>query len=166
MQSPNVPNYVTTQRYPVARIGHLRTEPTFENIIAHQSYLEKLQFEQNSVRCWSNAIQDQIMRKTNRVYAQLGGMMLTMEQRKSIKGWTRAHAEQRMQQPPSAQTPRLVQPPPAPSAQQAQLQVKPAPPRPQGQPAASSMSGAAVNAPFPAEMGADPWMQGLNRGPL
>ena len=53
-QSPLVPNYVTTQRYPVPRVGNLRTKPTYENIIAHQSYLEKLQFEQNSLRCWSN----------------------------------------------------------------------------------------------------------------
>ena len=132
MQSPNVPNYVTTQKYPVARVAELRTEPTAENIIAHQSYLECLQFEQNSVRCWSNMIQDQIMGEANQVYSQLGRMMLTLEQRERANQWTRAHTEQRMQQPQPAQPPRPDQPPPAaPSAQSnAPLQVKQAPSRP------------------------------------
>ena len=44
VQSPNVPNYVTTQKYPVVRVADLRTEPTAENSMAHQSYPRALAF--------------------------------------------------------------------------------------------------------------------------
>ena len=36
---------------------------TYENVIAHQAFLEKLHFEQTSLRSWSNTVQDQIMEK-------------------------------------------------------------------------------------------------------
>ena len=52
MNSPPVPNYVATERCPIESINYLRTEPTFDNIVAHQSYLEKLHFDQNSVKFW------------------------------------------------------------------------------------------------------------------
>ena len=48
MLSPTNPSYVTTRQWPVPSINQLRTDPTLENIAAHQAYLEKLQFEQNS----------------------------------------------------------------------------------------------------------------------
>ena len=49
MQSPNVPNYVTTRKFPVYRVSELRQEPTVDNVIAHHAYLAYLQFEQNSL---------------------------------------------------------------------------------------------------------------------
>ena len=52
MRSPNVPNYGMTQKFPVQTLSDLRREPTLEKIIAHQSYLEHLQFEQTSLRHW------------------------------------------------------------------------------------------------------------------
>ena len=62
MQSPNNPTYVDTRMYPVMDVLDLRREMTLENVAAHQRYLEKLQFEmKNTLRSWSNSIQDQIM---------------------------------------------------------------------------------------------------------
>ena len=61
MQSPNNPAYVDTHKWPVTDVRYLRTEATLENTAAHQAYLEKLQFEQNTRRSWSSMIQDQIM---------------------------------------------------------------------------------------------------------
>ena len=162
MNSPTVPNYVTTARYPVEHITQLRTDPTFENIVAHQSYLEKLQFEQNCVRSWSNMIQDQIMGEADQVHNQMARMILTMQQQQqqqSTNPWTRGYAEPQMQSNQGAPPPRPVQP----TAQPAPIQVKPAPARHQAQPSSSSMNGAPVNAPFPPQMGADPWMQGRER---
>ena len=49
----------------------MRSKPTFANISVHQSYLEKLQFEQNSVRSWYNMIQDQIMGEADQVHNQM-----------------------------------------------------------------------------------------------
>ena len=47
-----------------------RTKATLENIAAHQAYLEKLQFEQNTLRSWSNMVQDQIMGEAAQVHLQ------------------------------------------------------------------------------------------------
>ena len=69
MKSPTNPTYVTTRQWPVPDVMHLRTEANFQNIAAHQAYLEMLQFEQNALRSWSNMVQDQIMGEA----AQSGG---------------------------------------------------------------------------------------------
>ena len=53
MKSPNNPSYVANHKWPVTDLQYLRIEATFENIAAHQAYLEKLQFEQNTLRSWS-----------------------------------------------------------------------------------------------------------------
>ena len=61
MLSPNLPTYTTVRKQPVYRVSDLRQEPTVENVIAHHSYLEYLQFEKSSLRWWSNMVQNQIM---------------------------------------------------------------------------------------------------------
>ena len=68
VHSLNVPNYVTTARFPVDNITQLKTDPTFENIVAHQSYLDKLQFGQHSMRSWSNMIQDHIVGEADQAH--------------------------------------------------------------------------------------------------
>ena len=147
MKSPNNPTYVTNCQWPVSDIEHLRTEANVVNIAAHQAYLEKLQFEQNTLRSWSNTVQDQIMGKAAEVQ-----MVWTMQQQENPHPWAQAWAERPVQPPPRPVQP-TVQPPVVP--------VKSAPAaRPQSQAASAlSMSGAPVNAPFPAQMGADSWLQ-------
>ena len=50
MLSPTNPSYVTTRQWPVPSVTQLRTDPTFENkFAAHQAYLDKLQFGQNTL---------------------------------------------------------------------------------------------------------------------
>ena len=78
MLSPTNPSYVTTRQWPVPSITQLRTDPTFENIAAHQAYLEKLQFKQNTLRSWSHMVQDQIMGEAAQIHHQLVQMVLTM----------------------------------------------------------------------------------------
>ena len=133
-------------------VHHLRTEATLENIAAHQAYLEKLQFEQNTLRSWSNMVQDQIMGETAQVQLQFMQMICTMQRSSDRQPWAHGWAAAPSQLPPR---------PAQPTAQPSNATVKPAPtPRPQPQQeSASSMSSAPVNAPSPAQMGADPWFQ-------
>ena len=114
------------------------TSKALENTAARQAYLEKLQFEQNTLRSWSNMVQDQIM----------GEAAQASVPQPWAHGWAAG---------PSNLPPR----PPQPTAQPSNVPVKPPPaPRPPTQQASSSsMSSAPVNAPFPAQMGANPWFQ-------
>ena len=109
-------------------------------------------------------IQDQIMGEADQVRNHL--VRMTGENGDSYASatnpnpWIRAYAEQQMQQQ-AVPPPRPVQP----TARTAPIQVKPAPSRPQAQPTSSSMSGAPVNVPFPAQWGAEPWMQARENQP-
>ena len=70
MQSPNTPSYKDIRIRPTANVRDLRGEASLENVAAHQRYLEKLQFEMNTLRSWSNSIQDQIMGEAHQVHLQ------------------------------------------------------------------------------------------------
>ena len=164
MLSPNVHNYVTMRKPPVYSVSDLRQEPTIDNSIAHHSYLDYLQFEQNSLRCWSNMLEDQIMVEVQQAREEFGRLMhIHEQQQQQTNAWTRAQAQQRMQttQPERSAQPAQLAPPAQPSPIQqapssAPLQVKPAPSRP---PTQSSMNSTPVNPPFPSQQGADPWAQ-------
>ena len=74
MQSPTNPSYgcyAATGQFPVPDVQFLRTEPTLDNVAAHQAYLEKLQFEHNTLRSWSNMVQDQTAGEAQQVHLQL-----------------------------------------------------------------------------------------------
>ena len=86
-----------------------------KNIVAHQSYLETLQFEQNSVRLWSNMMQNQIMGETDQIHQQLSKMVSTTQQQQNNNLWTRTYTEQQMPQTQAA-------PPPRPGPKSTELQ--------------------------------------------
>ena len=46
-------------------------EPSLKNIAAHQRYLEKLQFEANTLRMWYNGLQDEIMEESQKVHLHM-----------------------------------------------------------------------------------------------
>ena len=46
-----------------------------ENVAVHQRYLEKLQFETNTLRSWSNSIHDHMMGEAHQVHLQLMQMI-------------------------------------------------------------------------------------------
>ena len=71
MHSPSNPSYVGTRIHPAADVRGLRREASLENIAAHQRYLEKLEFDINTGRSWSNRIQDQIMGEAAQVHLLL-----------------------------------------------------------------------------------------------
>ena len=146
MYSPNNPSYVTTAKRPVHHIMELRADPSLENIAAHQAYLEKLQFEQNTLRLWSNMIQDQIMGEAHQVPDQIVKMALTMQQQQSAHPWAQEWAG-RPAQPPTAPLPRPVQPTAQPLPVQDCNQTSTC--SQQAQPASSSMCGAPLSALFP-----------------
>ena len=141
MKLPTNPSYVTTLQLPVNSSTQLRTDRTFENIAAHQAYLERLQLEQNTLRSWSNMIQDPRMGEADQVHNQKVRMVLAMQQQQqqqqSVHPWTQEWAD-RPVQPPTAHLAQPVQP----TVQPLPVPVKPALARHQAQPASSSMSGA------------------------
>ena len=96
LQSPNVPHYVNTQKFPVKNLSDLRQKPTIDNITAHQSYLEYLQFEQCSLRHWSNVIKEQIIAENHQAHEQLARMMAVVEAQQQQIAWRRVQAQQRM----------------------------------------------------------------------
>ena len=112
MQSPTSPSYAATGRLPVTDV-HI-FEQNQDNVAAHQSYLEKLQFEHNTLRSWSNTVQDQIAGEAQQVHLQLMQMIQTMQHRNNPQPWAQAWAE------------RSVQPPPRPAQQTSQPQAVPA----------------------------------------
>ena len=166
MQSPNVPNYVLMQKFPVQNLSNLRQEPIIHSIIVHQSYLEYLQFEQSCLHHWSNMISEQIMGETQQTHQQLVRMLATLEAQQQTNAWTRAQAQQRMRPQPPHQAP-SAQPRPAqstptqPTQSNVPLQVKPATCRPSAQ---SPTSTKPVNPLFPPQRGADPWAQATTTG--
>ena len=134
----------TLEFHPVMDVRHLRTEANFENVAARQRYLEKLQIEMNTLRSWSNSIQDQITREAHQVHLQL--MRMTQEIQRHSEPW--AHGW--MSGPPQP-TPRPVQP----TAQPSNVIVKPVPtarPQPQ-QASSSSMSSAPTPSTIPTSNG-------------
>ena len=50
MQSPENPSYANLPVHPVKEASELRREAMLENVAEHQHYLEKLQFELNTLR--------------------------------------------------------------------------------------------------------------------
>ena len=131
MQSPTNPSYAATGRLPVTDVQCLRTEATLENNAHHQAYLEKLQFEHNTLTSWSNMVQDQIASEAQQVHLQLMQMSQTMQNRANSQPWAHGWASSSAQLPP-----RPVQRTPQP-----QVPVKPAPtPRPQPQAQSASAS--------------------------
>ena len=64
-----------------------RGEANLENIAAHQRYLEKLQFEMNTLRSWSNIIQDQIMGEARRVHLQMMRMIHELQRESDPQPW-------------------------------------------------------------------------------
>ena len=81
MQSPTNPSYAATGGHLVKDVQYLRTEPTLDNIAAHQACLEKLQFEHKTLRSWSNMVQDQIAGEAQQVHLQLMQMIQAMQHR-------------------------------------------------------------------------------------
>ena len=104
------------------------------------------------LRSWLNTIQDQIMGEAQQAHRQLMKMIWTMQEQSNPQPWAQAWAERPVQPPP-----RPVQP----TAQPQPVPVKPPPAArpPMHQSSSSSMSSALVNAPFSAQMGADPWFK-------
>ena len=87
MQSPNNPSYVDTRIRPVPDIRDLRREANLENVAARQRYLEKLQFEMNSLRSWSNTTQDQIMGEAQQVHLQMMRMIRELQRESDPQPW-------------------------------------------------------------------------------
>ena len=158
--SPNVPHYVSTGIFPVRDLADLSTEPTLQNVIAHQKYLEMLSFEAHALHQWSRMIPEQITAEREQTHLQLATMLEKMAASQQVNAWTRAQASQSMAPRPMATPPAQpqmgsinmpVQPP------SGILQVKPAPSRP---PAQTRSSTPPTNQPFPPQQSADPWAQG------
>ena len=150
MESPNNPSYAESRIEPVLDVRDLRREAALENVAAHQRYLEKLQFGMNTLRSWSNSIHDQIMGEAQQVHLQWMRVVQKFQRQSVPNAWGQGW--------PSASNP----PPPRPAqapVQSSSLPIK-APPAPRGpsqQAPSSNMSSAPRNAPFPDQMGADPW---------
>ena len=111
MQSPTNPSYAATGRCPVPDVQFFRTEATLDNIAAHQTYLEKLQFEHNNFRSWSNMVQVQTAGETQHVHLQLMQMIQEVQNRNSP--WAQAWAKRSTQLPPRPAQ-RTPQPPAVP----------------------------------------------------
>ena len=86
-QSPNNPSYVDARIHLVTDIRYLRREANLEHIAAHQRYLEKLQFEMNTLRCWSNSIQDQLKGEAAQVHLQLMRMVQELQRESDPQPW-------------------------------------------------------------------------------
>ena len=144
MQSPQNPSYADTGILPVNDVRDLRTEARFENVAAHQRYLEKLQLETNALRSWSNGIQDQIMGEAQQVHLQFMRMIRDLKRQDDPHPWPEGWRAASSQPPP---------PPAQSSAASSSIPMKAAPaPRAQQAPS-SSMSSTPRNAPFPSQMG-------------
>ena len=66
MQSPENPSYSHSGPVPVQEARDLQTQATLDNL-AHQLYLEKLNFDLNTLRLWSSGIQYDIMAEARTV---------------------------------------------------------------------------------------------------
>ena len=103
-------------------------EATLENVAAHQLYLEKLQFELNTLRLWSSGIQKEIIEETHKVHLQLARMIRELQRSHIAQPWVESWQS----------APQQIQPPPAPSsASSGSFPVK-APPAPRAVPTQSS----------------------------
>ena len=152
-QSPDNPSYANSGPLPVREVRDLQKEATLENVAAHQRYLEKLEFELNTLWLWSNSIQDEIMEEAQKVHLRLMRMIRELQRLNNAQPWVEGWQVASQQ----------AQPPPAPtSASSTSLPIKAAPTSraPESQP--SSMASAPRNPPFPSEQGADPWAKHIS----
>ena len=136
----------------------LQREASLENVAAGQRYLEKLQFELNTLRLWSNGIQDEIMDEAQKLHLQLMKLIRELQRLNNALPWVEGWQVTSSQAPPS-------QAPAQSSAPSSSIPAKsaPAPRTQQSQP--SSVASAPRNPRFPSELaqlGANP-RQRLNR---
>ena len=75
MQSPENPSYLGNGPPPANHIRELRRETSLENLAALQCYLEKLQFEANTLRMWYNGLQDEIVDEVQKVHLHMMRMV-------------------------------------------------------------------------------------------
>ena len=110
----------------------------------HQAYLEKLQFEQNTLRSWSNMVQDQIMGEAAQAHLQLMQMVWTMQRLSNPQPWAQGWADRSSSTSTStctAEQPNLRTVPSQTSTNSTTSNVE--------QASSSSMSSATVTVPFP-----------------
>ena len=124
MQSPTNPSYVDSGLSPVS-ISFEQIQPSrmFRHIKpTWRGCSSKFEQKFNTLRSWTNMVQDQIQGEAAQVHHQLVQMMLTIHQQQSPHPWSQEWTETPVW-PPTATLPRPVQPTPQP------VPVKPAPAR-------------------------------------
>ena len=86
-QSPQNPSDADVGVLPVNDVRDLRPEASLDNVAARQRYLEKFQFEMNTLRCWSSGIQDQILGEAQQVHLQVMRMTRDLQRQGDPQPW-------------------------------------------------------------------------------
>ena len=162
MQSPENPSYLNNGPPPANDIRELRREASLENLAALQRYLEKLQFEANTLRMWYDGLQDEIMDEAQKVHLHMMRMIGELQRVTHAQPWlAQWQAATNPPQPPAA--PAQVAAPTSKAASATGLPMKSAPSSRPSTLQNPSMASAPRNHSFPTEQGADPFAQRLSK---
>ena len=69
--------------------------------LQHISYLEKLQFDLDTLRLWSNGIQDEIMEESQKAHLQMMRMIRELQRMNNVQPWVAGWQVAPSQAPPS-----------------------------------------------------------------